>query len=174
MTTLIWSDALALELPVMDDTHREFVDLLAQAREAAGPDLPRAWQALVDHTAAHFGQEDQWMQATGFASSNCHTTQHAIVLQIMREALQAGDHTALRILIQELGAWFPHHAQTMDAALALHLRSMGMDPDTGAIPDDASLPTQLLRGCGGASCSGPSGAAASVNAETAALSAQDT
>ena len=27
--TLAWSDALSLELDFMDDTHREFVDLLA-------------------------------------------------------------------------------------------------------------------------------------------------
>ena len=29
MAALEWSDALALDLPLMDDTHREFVDLLA-------------------------------------------------------------------------------------------------------------------------------------------------
>ena len=31
MHTLQWSDALSLDLPLMDDTHREFVGLLAGA-----------------------------------------------------------------------------------------------------------------------------------------------
>jgi len=46
MPVLEWSDALALDLPQMDDTHREFVDLLA-AVDAAGDDtLLPAWRAL--------------------------------------------------------------------------------------------------------------------------------
>ena len=34
MPNLEWSDALALDLPAMDDTHREFVDLLAAVNAA--------------------------------------------------------------------------------------------------------------------------------------------
>src|SRR5512147_1062087 len=70
MSVLEWSDALALDLPQMDDTHREFVDLLA-AVDAAGDDrLLPAWQVLLDHTEVHFGQEDRWMRETRFASGN--------------------------------------------------------------------------------------------------------
>ena len=35
MAHLEWSDALNLDLPLMDDTHREFVDLLARGLRAA-------------------------------------------------------------------------------------------------------------------------------------------
>ena len=34
MAHLEWSDALNLDLPLMDDTHREFVDLLAGVDQA--------------------------------------------------------------------------------------------------------------------------------------------
>lgn len=34
MPTLQWTDSLALGLPVMDDTHHEFVDMLAQVVNA--------------------------------------------------------------------------------------------------------------------------------------------
>ena len=34
MPALQWSESLALGLPYMDDTHREFVDLLASAADA--------------------------------------------------------------------------------------------------------------------------------------------
>lgn len=161
MAFLEWSDALALDLPLMDDTHRQFVDLLALVQQADDGDLPGAWQALIDHTDAHFAQEDRWMLSTRFAASNCHTLQHKVVLGVMREgAVQArgGDLDALRAMAGELAAWFPTHAQTMDAALALHLRRAGFDPVTGIVNRPDALPQTLIQGCAGASCSDHSAA----------------
>jgi hemerythrin-like metal-binding protein len=153
---LEWSDALSLDLPLMDDTHREFVDLLAQAQDADDDHLATAWQELITHTDAHFGQEDRWMAATRFASSNCHSMQHKVVLQVMREgaALAAGGNlAALRAMASELALWFPQHAQSMDAALALHLRRAGYDPLTGVVHRPGELPASLVAGCGSAACS---------------------
>lgn len=152
MATLEWSEALALGLPCMDDTHQEFVALLADCESAGADALPAAWSAFIDHTADHFGAEDAWMQATGYASGNCHSTQHRVVLQVLREgqqALQGGDAAPVRQMIRELGSWFPFHAQSMDAALALHLRSVGFDPLHGTIAQPERLPTAALQGCGG-------------------------
>lgn len=156
MPPLEWSDALALDLPAMDDTHREFVDLLAQVVAADNGMLLQHWQSLVDHTDDHFGREDQWMQCTGFSSSNCHSMQHKVVLQVMREGVvcaQAGDLAVVRQMAHELGLWFPQHAQSMDAALALHLRSVGFDPASGVVHMPQSLPRSAIAGCGGATCS---------------------
>lgn len=136
MTALTWTDALALELPAMDDTHREFVELLAVVARAGDSELVDAWAALVEHTDHHFAQEDRWMRQTGFASVNCHTTQHGVVLGVMREGLALGRTGRLDVVRQmasELALWFPQHAQTMDAALALHLRSVGFDATSGAL-----------------------------------------
>lgn len=164
MPALEWTDALSLDLPQMDDTHREFVDLLAVV-DAAGDDaLVGAWQALVEHTDLHFGQEDRWMRETRFASGNCHSMQHKVVLQVMREGLQraeTGDLAVLRMMAGELALWFPQHAQTMDAALALHLRRVEHDPATGAVGRPQALPETEISGCGSAACS-PSDAAASA------------
>src|SRR5690606_19822124 len=85
MAQLEWSDALALDLPLMDDTHREFVDLLAAVERADDAHLLSAWYALVEHTDNHFSLEDAWMASTRFASGNCHSMQHKVVLQVMRE-----------------------------------------------------------------------------------------
>ena len=156
MPTLEWSDALALDLPVMDDTHREFVELLAQVEAASDETLLALWRTLVDHTDAHFGREDQWMQDTRFSSSNCHSVQHKVVLQVMREGIthaQAGDLGVVRQMARELAIWFPQHAQTMDAALALHLRGIGYDPLTGIVAMPEALPKSVIHGCGGATCS---------------------
>jgi hemerythrin-like metal-binding protein len=155
---LIWSDALSLSMPVMDQTHIEFVDHLALVQAAEDAQLVMRWQALIEHTQTHFDQEDRWMQATGFAPGSCHITQHAVVLQVLREGLQAGHQGQLgtiRQMAHELTLWFPHHAQNMDAGLALHLKSVGYDPLTRQVSQPEALPENAVSRCGGP-CSHPS------------------
>ena len=156
MPPLQWSDALVLDLPAMDDTHREFVELLAVVDTAGDDTLLAHWRTLVDHTEAHFGREDQWMRDTRFSSTNCHSVQHQVVLQVMREGIalaEAGNPGAVRQMARELAVWFSQHAQSMDAALALHLRSVGFDALTGTVAMPQALPASLIHGCGGAGCS---------------------
>ena len=153
MAALEWSEALVLDLPQLDETHEEFVALLAGVERAVDAQLLARWQELIAHTEQHFGMEDRWMAATRFASGNCHSMQHKVVLQVMREgaARAAQGHLqVLRMMAGELALWFPQHAQTMDAALALHLRRVGFDAATGAVHLPEALP-----GCGGAGCSTP-------------------
>lgn len=171
MAQLEWSDALALDLPVMDDIHHEFVDLLAAVDRADDAALLPAWRALVEHTDHHFSQEDAWMASTRFASGNCHSMQHKVVLQVMREGTaraEQGDLKPLRIMASELALWFPQHAQSMDAALALHVRRVGFDPVTGVVHAPDALPEQLIHGCGGASCSDDDRPTTSAHEEEAA------
>ena len=156
MAALQWSEELALDLPQMDHTHQEFVALLQAVESADDAALIGAWEDLVAHTDAHFAQEDRWMQATRFAAGNCHSMQHEVVLKVMREgAARAaqGDLNVLRVMASELALWFPQHAQSMDASLALHLRRVGFDPATGVVHAPTALPEALIHGCGGATCS---------------------
>lgn len=152
---LAWSAALVLEVPIMDRTHQEFVELLAEARAAADGELCAAWQRLIEHTVEHFGREDAWMRATHFAAGNCHATNHRVVLSALHEGLrmgQAGDLASVRAMAGELAAWFPWHAQSMDAALALHMRRSGLDPETGALLHPEALPAEAITGCGSGHC----------------------
>lgn len=156
MSTLQWSESLALGLPFMDNTHQEFVELLAIVVHASDHDLLKTWQTLIEHTDEHFEREDQWMQNTRFSSSNCHSMQHKVILQVMREGDKRGQNGELDVVRQmarELGTWFPQHAQSMDAALALHLRGVGYDPATGIVHSPQQLPQDVIHGCGGSSCS---------------------
>ncbi len=174
MPSIEWSDELSLDLPLMDDTHRECITLLGRMEAAPDADLPALWQVLIEHTVGHFGQEDRWMQATGFASANCHTTQHQSVLHTLREAERVVtegkyDIGLYRQLVKDLGGWLVAHAQAMDAALALHLRRVGYDPVTGVVHAPDALPAEQIQGCGGA-C-GPEVEAAGRSAESAAQTA---
>jgi len=156
MPTLAWSPEMLLGVPAMDATHEEFVALLAAAEQAGDDALLEAWAALIEHTQQHFANEDRYMQTTGFAATNCHTTHHAMVLSVMRQGLEmgrAGDLTPIRQMTRELATWFVHHADTMDAALAMHLLRVGFDPASGAIAHQDALPAQAIHGCGGATCS---------------------
>lgn len=144
MHKLQWSDALSLDMPGMDDGRKTLVHLLGLAHDAHDPFFLQRWRDLVQHTALVFAQEDRWMHATQFSSSRIHCTQHQVVLQVMQEGLRAGESGNLDLIqnmVAELGQWFANHAQSMDAALALHLRRVGYDPQTGVLsmPDDLGL-----------------------------------
>lgn len=155
--SLAWSDDIALGHEAIDQTHIEFVELLAAAEMAEDAQLMERLQALVAHTVDHFGREDEWMAATAFAPVNCHGMQHRVVLQtldeLMRRASEDGELELVREILPELGKWFTQHAQTMDAALASHLERVGFDPATGQMSAPQALPEQAIAGCGGSSCS---------------------
>jgi hemerythrin-like metal-binding protein len=169
MPTLVWSPELSLDVAAMDTTHREFIDLLAAVEDAPGDALMPRWAALVEHTEQHFASEDRYMLATRFAASNCHTTHHEMVLSVMRQGLaagQGGDLALIRQMARELATWFVHHADSMDAALAAHIRRTGYDPATGVIAHPQALPAEPIHGCGGDACGG-TGAEAGAEAAAA-------
>ena len=144
MSRLQWSDALSLDMPAMDAGLKTFVTLLDLAHEASDASLVDRWRDLLTHTARIFEREDRWMHTTRFSSDHIHSTQHKVVLQVMREGLAAGESgelATIRKMAGELGQWFANHSQSMDAALALHLRKTGYDPATGVLsmPDDIAL-----------------------------------
>jgi hemerythrin-like metal-binding protein len=165
MPELSWSQALVLEVPAMDEVHQQFVDLLAAVSDAGDGELLQAWATLVGHTDEHFAQEDRWMRETGFASGNCHSTQHRVVLAALRDGLalaRTAGPGVIRHLARELAVWFPQHAQHMDAALALHLRGVGFDLATGEVRRPERMPREAISGCGSVGCSTPATPAVSA------------
>lgn len=132
METIEWTDALSLDFEPMDAVHRVFVGLLAQAQEASDDTLAARWQAVIEHTQMHFARENSWMEKTHFSTADTHTLQHRVVLNVMREGLalaRAGQLDPVREMAFELGNWFAKHTQSLDAALALHMRR---EPETAA------------------------------------------
>lgn len=128
MTALAWTDALRLQHEELDRTHEEFVSLLNDL-EAALPAQPwPLFERLLAHTEAHFAMEEGWMQQLGFEPENCHSRQHRMVLDLMREVgrrYQAGETEPLERLVPALAEWFPQHAEMMDAALVFTLQQQG-------------------------------------------------
>ena len=146
MSAIEWSEELELGLSYMDETHREFVNLLAGTANAPDDQLLAAWQCVVEHTEDHFGREDKWMRDSAFPPGDCHTTEHQAILQVMREGGRrgaAGNLAMVRQLARELGVWFAGHAQSMDNALALFLKEVQYDEATGHVGKPYVHPPEL-------------------------------
>ena len=125
MSTVEWTDTLSLDYGPMDQVHQVFIALLASAQKADDATLVERWREVVEHTQMHFGVEDEWMRSTGFSTAQNHMLQHRVVLNLLREGLamaRAGQFKPVREMADELAVWFAKHTQSMDAALALHMR----------------------------------------------------
>jgi hemerythrin len=119
--SFVWSDAFLLGHSPMDQTHREFVDIVGTLLRCEDGAFADHLRAFIVHAEAHFGEEDRWMAESGFPAMDCHTDEHAAVLQSAREvrALVAAGNVALgRRFAEELARWFPGHADHLDSALS--------------------------------------------------------
>lgn len=120
-----------LDLPDMDDNHREFVELARALAEAGDDDFANLFQNLVDHTRRHFAEEGRLMRLYGFPALAEHEGEHhrifADLLQFRRQALR-GRLALVRAYVRRgLPEWFAIHLQTMDRALALHIQRAQQD-----------------------------------------------
>ena len=138
MTLLAWSDQLALGNADMDATHREFVDLLNAFGAAEGEAMLPGLDAFIAHTEAHFAQEEAWMEAKQFPPLGCHRAEHANILEVVRDVrnrVAGGEHHYGRTLAEALAEWFPVHACSKDAMLALFLENPDVFRNTGSCGD---------------------------------------
>jgi hemerythrin-like metal-binding protein len=131
MALLEWSPSYELDVALMDETHREFADLVNRVGEASDTELVACFDTLIEHTVAHFEQENHWMKECGFPPIDCHVGEHTRVIQALRSVrslLLRGDLAIARRAAEEMSPWFANHAATMDAALAFHIKRSGYTP----------------------------------------------
>jgi hemerythrin-like metal-binding protein len=116
-----------LGITSIDDTHREFVDLVNRLGVAAKPEFIQLFDELFTHTQAHFEQENRLMETSDFPAMREHTDEHQRILGELNRFSQrvaAGSIMMGRAYVtQQLPQWFDLHAKTMDSALASHLKS---------------------------------------------------
>jgi hemerythrin len=128
-----WNDMFLLGYAPMDETHREFVDIVNALLSAPDAEVAGHLEAFVKHAHTHFEQEREWMEKTEFPARGCHVDEHEAVMKSVRDvqAIVAGGETAeARSLAKALADWFPGHADYMDSALAhwMSKRSYGGKP----------------------------------------------
>ena len=128
MPVMEWDDTLVLDRGVMDDTHREFIGLLNRLADAPDNEMPEVLDEFIKHTEAHFGQEQEWMEAMAFPPTECHVREHEGVLEIAREVrnrVAAGETGFAKVLARAVAEWFANHAASMDNVLALYMKEKG-------------------------------------------------
>jgi len=130
MTLFNWQDSKhLLGVPQMDDTHKEFGDLVNQLVEISdSEDFKRVFLELLEHTRVHFDNEDRLMVDSAFPAIGEHRSEHDRVLGQLTQIntrVQNGMLVMGREYIKEMPNWFDVHAATMDSALAAHLKARG-------------------------------------------------
>ena len=100
MNLIDWSPELELGEETMDATHREFVERIIAVGAAPDEQLLPALDAFLEHTEAHFGDENRRMAEVNFPPSHCHTNEHENVLLIIRDVrgrVEGGDYEVANI-----------------------------------------------------------------------------
>ncbi len=126
-----WQEnSLSVGIPQMDETHREFIDLINRLGQASDEQFSKLFEQLLEHTHQHFKNEDIAMEKSGFPPISIHRNEHFRIidkLKQLNENIKAGDIDIARTFVcRYLPEWFPLHAATMDRALACHLKAAGM------------------------------------------------
>lgn len=110
----------------MDQTHSEFINLVNRIAEAGKQEFASLFNQLVEHTKAHFEQENEWMEETAFPAMAEHQGEHRRVLsdleQFQTRVNQGATTMARAWLKQTVPEWFKLHLANMDAALARHMQ----------------------------------------------------
>jgi len=120
-----WDDqAFVTGIPEMDTTHSQFVDLLNRLDNTVNSEFAALFTRLVEHTQAHFADEEALMLASHFPGVTDHTGEHRRVLGELAQIKKQVDKGLIsfgRCYLREgLPGWFRLHVATMDAALAAH------------------------------------------------------
>ncbi len=124
-------------LAFVNADHREEGRLLNEVAEAVAAlsggrgdaaAVERALDALRDHTAAHFGREDEAMRRTFFPAFPVHHAEHVRVLAELDDEIrrfrETGDAARLTAwVLGDVPAWFVDHIQTMDLVTARFVAS---------------------------------------------------
>ena len=91
------------------------------------------------------------MIATGMEDDNCHSKDHTMILETMREVEKralAGDTSFITVMNQALAQWFPEHAKTKDAGLTQYLKEVGFSTTDEVLANPETAQLNAHGGCG--------------------------
>lgn len=129
MTSLRWVEPFALDLPRLDDAHRELFAVVQAAivalQQSSRRDAGRAIAALSEEAFRHFRDENSLMREIDYPGYYNHCEQHRrLILDL--EKLQVA--LAIRppdiaVAVQLLRSWFSLHLLNYDEPLSAYVNS---------------------------------------------------
>lgn len=78
------SDTLRLNIPSMDETHDEFLEILKRVKAADKTDFLALFDTMIEHTKEHFAFEEDMMQTYNFYGQQEHRDEHTNLLDEMQ------------------------------------------------------------------------------------------
>ncbi|MCU7916799.1 MAG: hemerythrin domain-containing protein [Candidatus Thiodiazotropha sp. (ex Dulcina madagascariensis)] len=118
-----------LGIEKLDEEHRKFVELVNRLESSENAVFIELFPQLVNHIQQHFLTENALMAESGYSAIHEHIDEHQRVLDELNrigEKVSLGSVSMGRTYVTDhLPNWFEHHAETMDSALASHLKSRG-------------------------------------------------
>lgn len=136
MSVMEWNESLVLGQGLMDETHREFIELLNRVAAAPDQEVLAVLDEFIRHTEAHFAQEQLWMEQMTYPPLTCHVREHDGVLETAREVrrrVAAGETRFGQVLARAVAEWFSNHAASMDNVLAMYMKEVGYKPEEAAV-----------------------------------------
>jgi hemerythrin-like metal-binding protein len=126
-----WQDeTLSVGNNSMDDTHKEFIELINLLDKADNEQFKSLFNELLEHTQAHFSRENDLMEKSGFPPTPIHQGEHERILDEFMQLQSLIEKNQLdkvhQYIHNYIPDWFSMHAATMDRALAWHLNNCGM------------------------------------------------
>jgi len=129
MPLLTWNDALALSVEVIDEQHKQMVDLLNQAYGAittgSSPETVGVILAgLIDHTISHFATEEQVMEGAAYPGLAIHKGEHELLTSRvlgLERAFLAGQVQPTIDTLLFLKGWLLDHIEGHDMLLGAYL-----------------------------------------------------
>ena len=136
MPVMEWNQNLVIDQGIMDETHREFIELLNRVADAPEESMLAALDEFIRHSEEHFAQEQRWMEQMTYPPLTCHVKEHDGVLETaheVRRRVAAGEMRFGQVLARAVAEWFSNHAASMDNVLALYMKEVGYKPEDAAV-----------------------------------------
>jgi len=126
-----WSDAYAVDVPKVDEEHRQIFRLcddLQRAMMAGAPssEVQLIVDHLVIHAAKHLSHEERMMREAGYGLYAWHRRQHHTArarIKVLERRIRRGDRDAAIDLLDFLFAWLTDHIRLTDRMMGAYLRN---------------------------------------------------
>jgi hemerythrin len=128
---LLWTEALAVGIPAIDEQHQELFrrveSLLAAAADGNSAEVTRMLGFLTEYAELHFAAEEAFMREQSYPGIEAHQAEHVHLMNqvalLSEEYRRTGPDPALRSRMHHLLAdWLRTHIGLTDSAMARFVR----------------------------------------------------
>jgi len=134
MSLIEWNDSLSVEIPSLDDQHKQLIALLNQLNDAmkagkAKEILSTVLKEVIDYTAYHFTTEEQYMDKVAFTGAFSHKTEHKKLVDkalSLHRDVEAGKLMVTIEVMQFLQEWVTNHILGTDKKYTAAFKAQGI------------------------------------------------